>query len=71
VKFHFKFAVGKEALGVLLFSPGNIIPTILHTNLHLHAAVTKRATGEAFGPPKSSALCEIVDLWKEKYFYVF
>jgi hypothetical protein len=45
VKIHIKFAVDKVVLGILQFPPGNIIPTVIHTHLHLHAAVTRRATG--------------------------
>jgi hypothetical protein len=34
--------VGQVFLRVILFSPANILPPVLHNHLHLHVAVTRR-----------------------------
>jgi hypothetical protein len=71
VSVHVIFALNKVQLqqafiGILWFFPVSIIPTVLHTHLHIHVALTRRAKGEAGSPPKSNALSENGEHWLEK-----
>ena len=61
-----KFALGQVLFQVLLFSPVNILPPMVHTRLHLHADLTKRTKG-CGNLPKTNALSEIGHM-TENYF---
>ena len=50
-------------LGVLLFSPVNIIPPTLHTYLHPHTALSRRTNGRSLGTP--SKIRTISDIGRE------
>jgi hypothetical protein len=51
---HVRFAADKVALGqvllrILRFSPASINPPILHTDLHLYVAISRRTNGRSMG----------------------
>jgi hypothetical protein len=58
-------ALVRVCLPVLLFAPASIIPPMLHTQLHLHAALS---TSEACEIKEKTASPEIGELYVEKYF---
>jgi hypothetical protein len=41
--------LGQVTVRVILFSPLNIIPQLLHTHLHVHVSVTGRTSGQRLG----------------------
>jgi hypothetical protein len=54
---YLRLVVGKLALEniylcVFLIFPVSINPTVFHTHVHIHIALTRRATGEAYEPWK-------------------
>jgi hypothetical protein len=58
-----KVAVGQFFLPVLRFSPVSINPPLLHTHLHLHAALTRRTNGRSSGTFQKATLLRISG-WK-------
>jgi hypothetical protein len=64
---HVRFVVEKVPLGqvslpVLQVSPVSIIPPMLHTHLHLHAALTTTTNGRSLGTLKQSNV--LSDRWE-------
>jgi len=50
VKFVKDKVAGRQAiLRVLRFSPVTVFPSMLHTHLHLHVALTRRTNGRSLG----------------------
>ena len=47
-----KLALENVYLRILLVSPVSINSTVFHTHLHIHIALTRRTTGEAYEPWK-------------------
>ena len=65
-----KVALRQVSLPVLRFSLVHIIPLMLHTDLHLHAAVTRRTKRAKPGNlKKSNVLSEIREQWIGTYFH--
>ena len=44
--------------------------TMLHTYIHLHAPVTRRAISKAWGPSKNNTLSEIRTQWVKKHIHL-
>jgi hypothetical protein len=66
-----KVALGQVFIQELRFSPVNIIPTLLHTHLHLYVALTRRAKGRSLGTLKKGiAVSKMGNHWIEKYVYL-
>jgi hypothetical protein len=62
-----KVTLGQVFLQVLRFHPVSIIQPMLHTHLHLYVAHTRRDKSAKPGNlPKSNALSEIGEHWREK-----
>jgi hypothetical protein len=63
-----RVALGQVFIPVLRFSPVSIIPSMLHTQLHLHVALTRRTNRRSLGTFRnSSALSAVGERWIEKY----
>ena len=51
-----KLAMGQVFLRVLLLSPINTIPAMVHTHLNLHAALIRRTNRQSLGTFKSAVI---------------
>jgi len=61
-------ALGQVFIPVLRFPPVSIIPSVLHTRLHVHVAVTRRTNMRSLGTfQNSSAVSAMGERWIEKY----
>jgi hypothetical protein len=65
-----RLALGQVFLLALSFPPVSIIPTGLHSHLHLRAALTEGQTGDAWESSKINVVLEIREYWIEEYFDV-
>ena len=52
-------ALGQVFLPVFQFSPVSIIPSMLHTHLHLHVALTRRANERSLGTFQKNGISEM------------
>ena len=68
-----KVVMKQVFLRVLWFSSVNIIPPMLHTHLHLHAALTRRTKGRSLGTFQKAMLFAKIgqNLIEENFHLIF